>query len=83
MRLKVLFFARGRELAGTSEATVELPAGSDSDALLEQLLVQVRAGRGRRVLRPGAHGHSHTCRVSHGIRAIWVVAAAPEWQLQQ
>ena len=40
MEVKVLFFARSRELAGTPEAQLHLPEGSTTSALLEQLLSQ-------------------------------------------
>lgn len=41
MEVKVLFFARGRELAGTGEASLELPDDATSAALLPALLEQV------------------------------------------
>ena len=44
MQVRVLFFARSRELAGTSEASVTLETGSTTTVLLQQLLQQVRLG---------------------------------------
>lgn len=41
MQVRVLFFARSRELAGTSEASVTLEPGSTTTVLLQQLLQQV------------------------------------------
>lgn len=38
MEVKVLFFARSRELAGAPEAAVPLPAGATTASLLAQLL---------------------------------------------
>lgn len=38
MQVKVLFFARSRELVGTPEAAVELPEGSSTTMLMQQLL---------------------------------------------
>ncbi|PRW59343.1 Molybdopterin synthase sulfur carrier subunit [Chlorella sorokiniana] len=38
MDVRVLFFARSRELAGTSEASVTLEPGSTTTVLLQQLL---------------------------------------------
>lgn len=38
VQVTVLFFARARELAGTSEATLQLAAGSNTDHLTQQLL---------------------------------------------
>ncbi|PSC76565.1 Molybdopterin synthase sulfur carrier subunit [Micractinium conductrix] len=40
MDVRVLFFARSRELAGTSEATLALEAGSTTAALLPRLMEQ-------------------------------------------
>ncbi|KAI7842392.1 hypothetical protein COHA_004031 [Chlorella ohadii] len=40
MQVRVLFFARSRELAGTSEASVTLEPGSTTTVLLQQLLQQ-------------------------------------------
>lgn len=40
MDVRVLFFARSRELAGTSEATLTLQPGSTTAALMQQLLKQ-------------------------------------------
>jgi molybdopterin converting factor small subunit len=47
MQVKVLFFARSRELAGTSEAMVSLPEGAHTPAFMETLLQQVGYGRFR------------------------------------
>ena len=44
MQVRVLFFARSRELAGTSETSITLEPGSTTAVLLQQLLKQVRAG---------------------------------------
>jgi molybdopterin converting factor small subunit len=44
MDVRVLFFARSRELAGTSEATVTLQPGSTTTTLMKQLLQQVTEG---------------------------------------
>lgn len=44
MEVRVLFFARSRELAGISEARLTLPAGSTTAALLQQLMQQVGGG---------------------------------------
>lgn len=41
MELRVLFFARGRELAGTPECAMQLPEGSTTTHLMEALLQQV------------------------------------------
>ena len=41
MDVKVLFFARSRELTGTQEARVTLPEGSTTAALLERLMALV------------------------------------------
>ena len=43
----MLFFARGRELAGTGEAALTLPDGATSALLLPALLEQVRWAPGR------------------------------------
>mmetsp|Transcript_1333 Transcript_1333/g.5709 ORF Transcript_1333/g.5709 Transcript_1333/m.5709 type:complete len:82 (-) Transcript_1333:141-386(-) len=37
MKVRVLFFANARDLAGTGEAEVELPEGADTSALREEL----------------------------------------------
>ena len=42
MRVRVLFFARARELAGAGEAAVELEEGATAATLLEVLEAQVR-----------------------------------------
>ena len=44
MRVRVLFFARARELAGAGEAAVELEEGATAATLLEALEAQVRHG---------------------------------------
>jgi molybdopterin converting factor small subunit len=41
MDIKVLFFARSRELAGTGEALLQLTAGADTEALVEELYRKV------------------------------------------
>jgi len=43
MDVKVLLFARSRELAGTREAVVSLPAGGTTTQLVSLLLQQVGA----------------------------------------
>lgn len=43
MEVKVLFFARSRELAGATEAMMSLPEGATTLDLQAQLLLQVRA----------------------------------------
>ena len=60
MDVRVLFFARSRELAGTSEATLALEAGSTTAALLPRLMEQVRtprwdAGAAAAAVRNGLH----------------------------
>lgn len=44
MEVKVLFFARSRELAGASEAKVEVPADATTATFLEELYSKVRWG---------------------------------------
>ncbi len=43
MRIKVLFFAKSREVAGVSEQWFELPSGADTEALLTSLLASFPA----------------------------------------
>ena len=50
MDVRVLFFARSRELTGTSEATVTLQPGSTTITLMQQLLQQVTEGCQRRAV---------------------------------
>ncbi|CAL5221764.1 g4017 [Coccomyxa viridis] len=38
MKIKVLFFARARELAGTTEAEADLPEGSTAKEAMQMLL---------------------------------------------
>jgi molybdopterin converting factor small subunit len=42
MEVKVLFFARSRELAGVGDALLQLPAGADTKTFIEQLYQKVR-----------------------------------------
>lgn len=46
VEVRVLFFARGRELSGTSEALLALEAGSTTKTLMQRLLRAVRATGG-------------------------------------
>lgn len=41
MEIKVLFFARSKELAGTGEATFNLPEGGTTTSLLQAVMQQV------------------------------------------
>jgi molybdopterin converting factor small subunit len=41
MEIRVLFFARSRELAGTREAAVAVPEGATTSQLLDCLLQKV------------------------------------------
>jgi hypothetical protein len=41
MDVKVLFFARSRELAGSGEALLQLTAGADTATFLEELYRKV------------------------------------------
>ena len=59
MQVRVLFFARSRELAGTSEASLTLEPGSTTTVLLQQLLQQVRAAGLR---GSTAHPRAAACR---------------------
>jgi molybdopterin converting factor small subunit len=54
MEVKVLFFARSRELAGATEAIMSLPEGATTLDLQAQLLLQVRAAACR-ALPLGGH----------------------------
>ena len=57
MEVRVLFFARSRELAGVSETSLSLESGATTTSLLQRLLHQVRCPRaagGRLRLRPVA-----------------------------
>jgi len=38
MKIELLFFASARDLAGTAQATVELPDGADIAALVRQVV---------------------------------------------
>ncbi len=38
IRVKLLYFAKARELAGISEETIEVPCGSDANAVIAQAL---------------------------------------------
>ena len=65
MEVRVLFFARSRELTGTSEARLTLPDGSTTAALLQQLLRQVRGeGSGMRGALPCQHARLRSAAVS-------------------
>lgn len=55
MEVRVLFFARSRELAGTSEATLSLQTGSTTAALMPTLLKQASTARECRRLSRASH----------------------------
>ena len=42
MEVKVLFFARSRELAGSSEANIEIPSDATTATFLEELYSKVK-----------------------------------------
>jgi molybdopterin converting factor small subunit len=46
VEVRVLFFARSRELSGTSEALLKLEAGGTTKTLMQRLLDEVRVTGG-------------------------------------
>ena len=60
MEVRVLFFARSRELAGVSETTLSLESGATTTTLLQRLLHQVRwVGASALLLPPAVPDESH------------------------
>lgn len=58
MEVKVVLFARARELANTSETVLQLPIGSTSDSLVHRLLTEYPGLKAGVMLRAGAADRS-------------------------